>query len=300
MKTLAAGLQAHLDTGATTLAWCWRLARRDGTVMGFTDHDAALSFGGTTYEAASGFTASEIESSLGGSVDNLEVEGALKSDRIGETDLAAGRFDNADIEIWRVNWTDVAQRQLMRKGNLGEVQRGELSFTAEVRGLAHRLQQKKGRVCANSCDAVLGDARCGKDLSAPDFTAAGGVSALESDRSFAASGLPAFADEHFERGTLTWTSGGNTGTASEVKAHRKAMGRVVIELWEAPSVIIQASDDFTIVAGCDRQWRTCKAKFDNAVNFRGFPHMPGNDSITAYPNSTDGDLDGGGSFAGLD
>ena len=60
MKTLPPGMQAHLDTGATTLAWCWRLIRRDGVAFGFTDHDRGLVFDGTTFEAATGFTASEI------------------------------------------------------------------------------------------------------------------------------------------------------------------------------------------------------------------------------------------------
>jgi len=59
MKALSPDLAAHLASGATTLCWCWRVVRRDGVVLGFTDHDRALTFDGTTYEAASGFTASD-------------------------------------------------------------------------------------------------------------------------------------------------------------------------------------------------------------------------------------------------
>ena len=58
MKTLPAGLQAHLDSGATTLAWCWRITRADGAVFGFTDHDRPLAFAGTDFEPDSGFNAS--------------------------------------------------------------------------------------------------------------------------------------------------------------------------------------------------------------------------------------------------
>ena len=39
MKSLPTGMQAHLDDGTTTLAWCWRIQRADGAVFGFTDHD---------------------------------------------------------------------------------------------------------------------------------------------------------------------------------------------------------------------------------------------------------------------
>jgi uncharacterized phage protein (TIGR02218 family) len=161
MKTLPAGLQAHLDSGATTLCWCWRLTRRDDAKLGFTDHDRDLVFDGTTFEAAAGFTASEIRDAVGLSVDNLEVESALSSGRLSEEDLAAGLYDDARVEIFRANWQAPEQRVLMRTGSLGEVSRAGASFRAEVRGLAHYLQQPKGRLFQYSCDADLGDARCG-------------------------------------------------------------------------------------------------------------------------------------------
>ena len=44
------------------------------------------------------------------------------------------------------------------------------------------------------------------------------------------------------------------------------------------------ADAFTVTAGCDKSFRTCKAKFDNAVNFRGFPHVPGVDFALTYPD----------------
>ena len=102
MKTLSAALQAHLDSGTTTLAWCWRIERADGVVLGFTDHDRPLQFGGVTYEPESGFAASEIRSGTDLSVDAQEAEGVLTSDTITETDILDGRWDNAAVEVWRV------------------------------------------------------------------------------------------------------------------------------------------------------------------------------------------------------
>jgi len=178
MKQLDDALAAHLQSGATTLCWCWRLTRRDGTKLGFTDHDCDLIFDDTTFEAASGFTASEIRDQVGLSVDNLEVTGALISDGLSETALAAGDFDDAAIEIFRVNWQDTTQRILMRAGSLGEVRRTGTAFSAEVRGLAHYLQQPKGRLFQYTCDADLGDTRCSVDLSSPTYRAAGTVLAI--------------------------------------------------------------------------------------------------------------------------
>jgi uncharacterized phage protein (TIGR02218 family) len=91
MKTLSAALQAHLDSGATALAWCWRIERSDGVVFGFTDHDGELTFGGVTYEPDSGFAASEIRPGTDLAVDAQDAEGVLTSDTITETDILDGR-----------------------------------------------------------------------------------------------------------------------------------------------------------------------------------------------------------------
>lgn len=281
MKTLPNGLQDHLDSGTTTLCWCWRLERRDGRVMGFTDHDRAISFGGTTYEAASGFNASEITDSIGLGVDNLEVDAALSSGVLTERDLAAGSYDEARVEIYRVNWAQPDQHVLMRAGSLGEVQRAGEAFSAEVRGLAHYLQQPAGRLYQFGCDADLGDHRCRVDLQSPAFHGNGTVTAVRSGRVFEVSGLTGFAAGWFTRGLVTFTSGERAGAGSEVKRHEVAGGVVTIEFWQdigAPA----AGDTFTATAGCDKAIETCRGKFANAVNFRGFPHMPGNDFVTRY------------------
>lgn len=287
MKTLPAGLADHLASGATTLCWCWRLTRRDGEVQGFTDHDRDLTFDGTTFEAAAGFTASEIKDAVGLSVDNLEVTSALSSDRLAEADLAAGLYDDAAVEIFRVNWETPAQRVLMRKGNLGEVRRGGGAFTAEVRGLAHYLQQPQGRVYQFACDADLGDTRCGIDLTLSTYRGSGTVATVTSPRRFTASGLGSYSSDWFTHGAVTFTSGAADGQRVEVKRHTKQGSTVTIELWQPARLPLVSGQTFTVTAGCDKQLATCRARFSNAVNFRGFPHMPGNDvlSLIARPGS---------------
>lgn len=293
MKTLPPGLQTHLNSGVTTLCWCWKLTDARGRVLGFTDHDRPLTFDGVTYAAASGFSASEMEASLGLSVDNLDVAGALTSAALNEDDLVAGLFDNGAVEIWRVNWADPAQRVMMRSGNLGEVSRSGTSFSAEVRGLAHRLNQPAGRLFQYSCDADVGDERCGVDLTGAANSAEGVVSAVQDRRRFFVSGLGAYAEGWFARGKLEWLSGANAGFAMEVKGHRESADGVVLDLWQPMTRTVVQGDCFTVTAGCDKQFSTCREKFANPLNFRGFPHMPGNDFAISYPNSDDGLNDGG-------
>jgi uncharacterized phage protein (TIGR02218 family) len=291
MKTLPPGLQDHLDSGATTMCWCWKISRGDGAAQGFTDHDEDIAFDGVTYLASSGFTASEVQSMLGLAIDNLTVTGALSSAALNESDLSAGLYDNASIEIWRVNWQAPDQRVLMRKGNLGEVKRGKTAFTAEVRGLAHLLNQPVGRAYGYGCNADLGDARCTIDLAHAAFKGTGTVTAVTDARRFTASGLGGFASDWFTGGKLTWAAGANEGRAMEVKRHAGD----AIELWQSMSEAVALGDSFTITAGCDKQFAICKAKFANAINFRGFPYMPGNDAVLSYPTATQ-PMDGGSRY----
>ncbi|MFV0294840.1 MAG: DUF2163 domain-containing protein, partial [Hyphomicrobiaceae bacterium] len=270
MKTLPPAFQAHLDSGTTTLCWCWRITPGTGPALGFTDHDRDLLFDGTLFEAASGFSPTELRSTVGLSVDNLEVESALVSDRLDEDRLGAGDFDDAPIEIFRVNWSDPQSRVLMRKGSLGEVRRTATMFSAEIRGLAHYLGQPQGRVFQYACDADLGDARCGIDLADPVYRGTGTVLAPIDQRSFTTVDLASFADGWFTRGLLTFTSGENTGRAGEVKRHTLTANRATIELWQPPGAPVSPGDTFSVTAGCDKSLGTCRTRFANARNHRGF------------------------------
>lgn len=291
MKILPAGMQTHLDSGTTTLCYCWKLTIVSGASFGFTSHDHDLTFDGVNYSALSGFDASAIETSLGLNVDDLEVMGALSAASLNEADLAAGKFDNALIQIFRVNWQNAAQRVILASGNLGEVTRGAVGFRAEMRGLAHHLNQPQGRLYQYGCDTDVGSTRCGVNLTLPAFTGTGSVQSLpvaaDNRRAFIAAGLAAFASGWFTRGRIVWTSGANAGQAMEVKEHGLVNSQVAVELWLAMPRVISAGDGFSITAGCDKQFATCKAKFNNALNFRGFHLMPGNDWMQSTPRSGD-------------
>ncbi|MCF4166469.1 DUF2163 domain-containing protein [Zavarzinia compransoris] len=284
MKDLPEDLAAHLAGGVTTLARCLRVIRRDGVVLGFTDHDRDLAFDGVVHRADSGFTASAIESVAGLSVSNVDVEGALSADAVTEADLAAGRYDDAEVLIHLVNWRDVAQRVLLRRGHIGQVTRGRSGFTAELRGLAHRLDQVTGRLFERRCAWNLGDARCGIDLSLPAHRATATVMAVEGRMTLVMDGLDGHDGGDFAFGTLTWTGGANAGTGFEIARQHGAR----ITLLLPPPMAPAPGDTALLTAGCDRRFETCRERFANTVAFGGFPHMPGTDFALSYPSQGDG------------
>lgn len=292
MRALPPELQTLLESGATTLCWCWRIDRVDGASLGFTDHDAALSFDDVTYEAGSAEESGVIEQTAGFSVDAAAVAGVLSADVVTEADIAGGAYDGAEIRLFRVNWAEPSMRVLIWRGFIGEIRRGETGFEAEIRGLSSALDRSIGRVIQRRCDAELGDARCGVDLDQPSLNGSGVVTTLGDSRRFAASGLSAFASDWFAHGVLTWTSGENAGAVSMVEANRVDAGAVVFELAAPPASPISPGDQFDVVAGCDKRWRSCKDKFANVPNFRGFPMLPGNDWVFAGPDAG-ADNDGG-------
>lgn len=285
MKVLPSAFQAALESGATTHCWCWRLERADGHVLGFTNHDRPLFFDDTTFAPQTGFSASAVESQLGMAADNSEVVGALRSDQISAVDLANGLYDGAQVRIYRVDWRAPDQRVLTRVARLGEVRHGTGSFTAELVGLLDGLDEGILRSFQHHCDAQLGDQRCGVDLATPDFEATATVAALPGPGVIVASDLGAFEQGWCSGGNITWQSGANTGVVTGVSQHRREGDQDILSLWRAPAQAVSEGDTFTITAGCDKRHETCADKFSNIENFRGFPHMPGNDFFFSYPKS---------------
>lgn len=277
----------HLATGTTTVCRAWAVTRADGTVLGFTDHDRALRFGGISFKAESGLTAKALQQSTGLSVDNTEAMGALSDAAITEADILAGRYDGAEVESWLVNWADVSQRMTLFRGTLGEITRAGGAFHAELRGLAERLNQVQGRVYHRHCSAVLGDGQCRFDTSLPGYFTEAAVQAVDSAAVLDFAGLGTFEDRWFERGRLRVLTGAATGLAGFVKSDRLASdGRRRVELWQRLGADLAPGDLIRLEAGCDKRSTTCRQKFNNFLNFRGFPHIPGEDWLTSYPSST--------------
>lgn len=295
MRSIPSNLAAHLADGATSLCHCWKLIRLDGRSFGFTDHDRDLAFGGTVFAARSGLEAAEATAELGFAIGGGEVSGALMSAGLTEDDISSGLYDDATVETWLVNWANVEERLLLDIGSIGEIRRSDGSFVAELRGLMHRYDEERGRLFRATCSADLGDARCGINLAASSYSDTGTVTRTDGFLGIVASGI-GFSDGWCTGGKLTWTSGNNAGLSVEIKVHRAVSGTDEFDLWQRTPQRIEVGDAFRVTAGCDKTHATCRKKFRNVVNFRGFPHMPGNDFIIRMPQQGEPGLDGGSLF----
>lgn len=293
--TLDPDFHSHLMAGATTVARAWEINRTDGIRLGFTDHDRDLRFNGLTFSADAGLSAKALSTSTGLSVDNAEAVGALSDESIAEADILAGRFDSAEVLVWLVNWAQPAERNLLFRGTLGEITRSGIEFRAELRGLAEPLNVPQGRVFQGACSAVLGDERCGFDLDTEGYSKATEIIGIEDGRIFWVSSMPEFSDGWFDRGRLVVTGGDSSGLQGLIKADSEKEGQRKLELWEPIRGGLAVGDTLRLEAGCDKTAATCRAKFSNFLNFRGFPHIPGEDWMMSVPRS--GTVNDGGSLS---
>lgn len=273
MRSASSNMIAHLAGEVTSLAVCWQLTLTTGAVMGFTDHTSDLTISSILYKAATGFSPTSIETKDRFSVDNLDVAGILDSAAITEADIMAGKYDFAEILIFMVNVTDLSQGIIThRRGWLGEVSLQNGQFTAEVRGLAQKLQQNIVELYSPTCRAVLGDTRCKVALGG--FIASGTVNTVTSRQVFISNSMTQAAG-YFSSGEVQWLTGANAGRRMEIKEFSNTQFTLVLPMPNNVAV----GDTFNAIAGCDKTFNTCFAKFSNAVNFRGEPYVPGMDKM---------------------
>ncbi len=275
-------LQAHLQSGLTTTCRCWAITRSDAQVYGFTDHDMELRFDGLVFKASTGLTAAAIEQATGLSIDNTEAMGALSDASVREEDIEAGRFDGAEVRAWLVNWADPEQRMLQFRGSIGELRRAGGAFHAELRGLTDLLNRPLGRIYQKPCTAVLGDKACRFALETSGYRAEAEIVALDG-AALRLQGAESSDAGWFERGRLDVLGGAAQGLWASIKLDEQVRDGRDVTLWSAFGGGLAVGDRVQLIAGCDKRMTTCQLKFNNMLNFQGFPDLPHEDWVMAVP-----------------
>lgn len=280
MIQLAAPMSSLLENKTHRWSTCWKITRKDGTVMRFTDHDSALMFNAEVYTPVGGFNPSAHQMAQGLADRNQQFTGVITSDDITFEDLRAGKYRGAKVEEmlvdWEVPWAGAfftAVYWIAKTRFTGEI------WTAELEGLTRFLKQDVGRVYSRTCDAQLGDSRCQLDLTA--FTFNGTITGINTQRLDFTTDVSQ-PTNYFNLGKLTWTLGNNTGIVTQVRRSYGTAGRMILQL--KTDFDLQVGDQFTVIAGCDLLASTCQTKFSNIINFQGFPTIPGHDKMLQSPN----------------
>lgn len=304
MKNVTTNMLNYLASGNNVLATCWKVTRQDGTILGFTDWDVDLTDGVTTYKASTGYTRTAIAGENTLAVPNLEVQGVLDSTAITDEDIRSGKYDHADVRIFLVvppigagEFTNEFTTEFtlyqsalnnfnyygmikLRRGFTGQIRLTEGQHTTEIRGIAQLLAENFIENFTLDCQADFCDTRC-KQVAA-NFTSSGKVTSVTNSKQFAATILSgASGATIFNFGVISWTAGNNVGLNMEVKNWDGGNFTLYLGMGRP----IQVNDTFTVLQGCDHTFATCKSRFNNAINFRGFPNIPGLD-LVMFPQAS--------------
>lgn len=276
-RTLSSDLQDHIAGQVTTLAYCARLVRQDGTVMGFTSTNLPLTFQEVNYLPANAVEASSVRATETGGVDNADIQGLITADEITDVDLIAGKYDGATVELFVVNYKNLDQGKLtLISGFIGEINFSDGTFTAEVRSLFQRLGQQIGLLTSTLCRVKrFGDSQCKVDRNLYSFTRT--VAQVDSTTQ-----IRFASDVHttnfYSYGEVEFRSGLNKGERREIKSHTLSGGQAVLILQLPFPFEVTVGDVAVLIAGCDRTLPACSV-FNNVVNYRGEPYIPGTGSL---------------------
>jgi uncharacterized phage protein (TIGR02218 family) len=278
----------------------YRITRTDNEQFYFTDHDSEIQgHDGNTYEPAGGFETSAVRNETGLQDQQVDARGAITSDRITFDDLRAGRFQEAEVVVFEVDWRAPWGGPLSTRKFFIETTawNGE-DWTAELSGLTAKLRHKVGRIVNRNCDAEeLGDSRCQYNLTTNAWdqitsvtVLAGSQDASEPRRIFRAvlADIPSLGpdQDEYKYGKIVWATGsGNVGVVSEVKLYSHTSPDRQITLNLPTPFDIEDNDDFELTTGCSRLFSVCDSKFGNRLNFQGFPHVPSSDEVLQTPNA---------------
>lgn len=269
----------------TTFCHAWVIVKTNNQKLGFTDHDRPLSFDGLTFKPQAGGHTVALQQSSGLSIDNTEAIGVLSDDAISERDIKFGLYDGAEVQSWRVNWQNPSERYMEFRGTISEITQKDGAFHAELQGIAAGLNRPIGRVYQKPCSAVLGTEHCGVDLGDEAFSTA--VTPLEARTASCLmfDGLARFASGWFSNGLLEVTYDHGATKCYPVKNDTGTTSNRKIDLWH-PVLEPDHAVTYRLIAGCDKRFTTCSAKFKNALNFQGFPDIPSQDWMLIHPTQS--------------
>jgi uncharacterized phage protein (TIGR02218 family) len=264
------------DGELTSMAMCWRLERADGAGIALTSHDEPIVSAGATFDPTPGMVPAAISRSLGLDPGTSEIAGALSSDALDERDLALGRWDASALELTTVDWCDPEAEPIsVLAGELGSVSIDGDGFTADLKGAAAQLENPVCPSTSAECRARFGDKQCRVDLAGRT------VAAIVTGSNGGTLSVDATLDDRFVLGRLRYISGANCGLTTLVMG----VDGTNLQVRDLPRAAVEPGCRIELREGCDKRFTTCVSRFDNAINFRGEPHLPGNDLLTRYPGA---------------
>jgi|GEM_PF-5358705 uncharacterized phage protein (TIGR02218 family) len=290
-RTCPTGLYNHLQKNCTTIATCLQITRTDGVIIGLTTCAQQLIIGGTVYQYLNSFEPSAIKSNVGKSGD-IEVTCILGTNAFTAADVLAGRYSGAIVEVFWVDYMNVANGQMiMMTGLIGDMKLSDLGVVITIKDLIDLLKQTVGEQYTSCCRVRdFGNSQCDPEngLNVSQYNYAWTVAAVTTNFQYtltAAATSP--SGNYYTFGKCTFTSGQNKGLMRTVAADAQVTGtQCTITLYEPFPLPVAVGDTVTLQKGCGRLFANCQSfpsstnvSGNNGENFRGEPFLPGSNQL---------------------
>ena len=285
MKPAPSALIAYLNNARSNpdvpliMADVFTFTLLSGTILCYTNTDVTFSYNGNTYLANSvRVDGLKYKAAVGLDVDQQQITiAALATDTMAGgapflQALRGGAFDGCEIKRDRVFFSD----------SIGGTAIGSVTLFKGRLGVIDGIGRTTAKLTVNS-DLVLLDIDMPRNIYQPTclhtlydsgctlIKNAYGVNGTAGAGSSASVINWTGASLNVQQGTITFTSGVNTGVTATVGS--VAAGVSLTLLYPLESVP-STGDGFTAYYGCDHTPGTCQGKFGNLANFRGFPYVP--------------------------
>lgn len=276
MKNITEELKSIINDSTTNLVKCWKITLKNGETIGFTNASNDFIFEDVKYNHLSSDDVENLKSNSDVENDTLQFTNLISSDLIKTDDILTGKYDSAKIEIFIVDLENLDKGKVsLLNGKIFDIQFKDNSFIANVKGLKNEIDKTIGDVYSPLCRTSFCSEKC--KLNKVNFTFNAVISKVVDNISFLTENENIInkEDGYFENGVVEFLSGKNKGQKTEIKQFSNGLFMMSTEL----AYSIEVGDSFSVIAGCDKAFKTCCSKFNNAVNFRGEPYLPGLDLL---------------------
>ena len=262
--------KAGVDVANPQLVELYKITLEIGTIYHLTDHEEDFLFDSQTYESCAISRDDEgVEASMKSGVCRVTLGmGDTARALTSITNIRQNRLlDRAQLTLYQVDATNVANYRVAFKGTAGGVTVSRLTLEVEFRDMFSICQRSvPTEMYSESCQHTFGDAGCvvADDHHFHGTTEAGGSSTTIVDADLVA------ADGYYNRGMVEITYGALDGERAPVRSYVAGTLTLLVPLSAAPAVGVS----FVVYPTCEKARTLCDTRFSNTDNFLGFEYVP--------------------------
>ena len=272
MKFITEDLKNIIQDDTINLVRCWKIKTKNNELLAFSTADIDFEYDNILFHSISGNDIKEQTSNIDVEKDELILSLYVNNNIIKEKDILSGKYDNAEVEVFIVDLLHLDKQKItLINGNIDSITLKNQQFIANVSGLKNQLNKIIGDVYSPICRARFCDNKC--KLSKINYTYSAEISTIYDNRTFFTNNKDILSKNngYFDNGIITFKSGLNKNNSIGIRQFTSGNFTLILDT----PYKMEIGDKFEVIAGCDKQFNTCINKFNNAINFRGEPHLPG-------------------------